>query len=128
MRCFSDCLKGCTEDFRVMTADGDWIAEVLDCLALVACTPAFNAMLEILGHTATSPIHICKMLLPTEKGLSVGGSTGKRIAVTKRKGSGFTKIGVHGLLATATRPLCVHTAIQAAKLTRYFADTSRNVT
>ena len=54
-----DIVKGTTDGFPVTTADGTEAILFLDCIGFVGDYPAVSEVLDVLGHTANAPCHLC---------------------------------------------------------------------
>lgn len=91
-----DVLKGASEGFQAMTADGTSVRVFLDLVAIVADTPAGNALLDVLGHTSNAPCHLCRF----------------RREVRPASLARYTATGVSSRFTSAARHWKVHEAIR----------------
>ncbi len=91
-----DIIKGMTEGYLDYDASGEKRRIFLDLVGFIGDTPALNASLDILSHTATAFCHLCRL---------------RRHSATI-VGSKYTHTRFHGLSTSAARSFYAHIAVR----------------
>ena len=77
----NDLKQGATEGFVDFDADGKRRRVFLDCVGIIGDTPALNGGLDVGGHNAQAPCHLCRLHTHSQT------NRGSRYSMTPRIGS-----------------------------------------
>ena len=107
-----DILESAINGVDCITSDGKRLKVFIDLMFILADTPAATELLDVPGHTAKYPCHLCNYSLPSEVGSGRG--KGKHAAAKARYGSRYTRLDSWGSLVANSRSIFVHQAIRSS--------------